>query len=145
MQQVVAEISSDKQLPAHVKKLLAIFLCWLTMAEFLSVEYRALVKNTHKMISEISGDPLNVASRLIEKDLVASGSLGSMNSLAKEKALKASELVEQVNNKVSTFPEKFEVFIEILNELPWLRDLAKLLQDERVKIKAIEVVTNTIY
>ena len=109
------------------------------MAESSSAEYRALVANNDKMISEISADPLTVTSKLMAKGLIPPVSLSSAHLQAKEKELKASELVEQICKKVNTFPEKFELFVEVLNELMWLQDLANLLAKECNKLKVKKV------
>ena len=99
------------------------------MAESSSVEYRALVNNTHKMITLIAGDPITVASKLMEKELIPASASGAG----------AKELVEIVRNHVNVFPEKFGVFIGVLREIPWLRGLAMWLCDECEKLKVMEV------
>ena len=105
------------------------------MAECDTAEYRALVRATDKMTSELAADPLTVASKLMAKGLIPPAALGSAQLETKEKELKASELVKQITSKVNNFPEKFEIFLAVLNEMHWLQDLAKWISEECKKIK----------
>lgn len=101
-------------------------------------EYRTLLASTDKMTLEISADPLTVASKLMAKGLIPPASLSTAHLQAKEKELKASELVQQVCNKVYSFPECFDLFLDVLNEMSWLQGLAKWICDEHKKLKESE-------
>ena len=105
------------------------------MDDCVNAEYLALVNGTDKITSEISADPLTVAQKLMAKGLIPPVSLSSTLLQTKEKELKASELIKQVINKVGSFPENFEVFLTVLNEMPWLQQLAKWIHEEFIKIK----------
>ena len=106
------------------------------MAECISAEYRALLRATDKMTSEIAADPLTVATKLTAKELIPPITIGSAQMQAKEKELKASEIVTQVCRKVENFPENFEVFLGVLDELPWLKQLANWIREDMKKIES---------
>ncbi len=114
------------------------------MAENVSAEYRALLRATDKMTSEIAADPLTVASKLMANDLIPPVALGSAQLQAKEKELKASELVKHICSKVDNFPENFDVFLGVLDEFTWLQQLAKWIREEfkKLKAKGQEVIYN---
>ena len=79
------------------------------------------------------------------KGLIPPSGLSSAQLQTKEKELKASELVAQIISKVKNFPEKFQVFLDVLNEMPWLQDLAKLIRDEFEKIKFSDTISAKVY
>ena len=108
----------------------------IAMAECISAEHRALIRVMDKMTSEIAADPLTVASKLAAKELIPPITVSSAQMQAKEKELKASEIVTQVCDKVKTFPENFAVFLGVLDELPWMKQLAKSIREEFKKIRS---------
>ncbi len=104
-----------------------------------SREYTTLIHCTDKLISEISADPLTVANKLVTRGLIPSSLVISTQLQTKENQLKASELVEQVKNKVNTFPENFEVFLSSLDEFFWLQQLVKWIRKQYDETNSIKV------
>ena len=49
--------------------------------------------------------------------------------------MRAIEIVTMVSSRVKFFPDQFYVFLDVLNELPWLLDLSKWIQDDLEKLK----------
>ena len=109
-----------------------------------NIEHTTLLNCTTELTREIAADPLSVTERLLAKKLIPESVHSSTQLQAKEKQLKASEIVSHVTNKVETFPAKFEVFLGILDGLPWLEDLADLVREEYEKLKRqqLDKVTN---
>ena len=95
--------------------------------------------NNHKMMLEISADPLTVTSKLMEKNLIPPVALSSVQLQTREKEVKATELVTRIYNKVEAHPENFKVFLEVLNEMPWLKQLANCLTKDCEKLKVKKV------
>ncbi len=91
-------------------------------------EYLALLQCKVELTSEISADPLSVSSALVAKGLIPESVYNSVLQLPKVNKEKASELVNQVTNKVKTFPEKLKVFLEVLSSFIWLKDVVELVQ-----------------
>ncbi len=95
------------------------------MATQENIEYLALLECKVELTSEISADPLDVATALVAKGLIPESVHTSMLIQTKEKNVKASELVSQVTNKVKTFPTKFGDFVEVLRGFSWLKDVSE--------------------
>ena len=104
-----------------------------------SVEYVSLLSCTEELISEISVDPLALSGRLVTKGLIPPSLPASALLSVEEKEAKARELVQQVTNKVKTFPKKFNVFIDSLREFIWLEDIAQLVCEKYDELKAHQV------
>ena len=100
-----------------------------------NIEYKTLLNYTTELTSEISADPLSVSGRLLAVEFIPESVHSSTQLQAKDKQLKASEIVSLVTNKVRTFPEKFEVFLGILEGLPWLKDIAGLVRKRYGELK----------
>ena len=100
-----------------------------------SLEYRTLLKATSKMTSEISGDPLAVAGKLCARGLVAPAAVSQAQNIALDPTLKASNLVTKVMNKVESFPENYEVFLEVLNDVP-LKQLVNYIRNVYSELEA---------
>ncbi len=100
-----------------------------------SAEYEALVISMDKMTTEISADPLTVANKLVSRRVIPLAASSSALQLQTNE-LKASRLVNLVSNKVSSFPDVFQTFIEVLNGMPWLQRLAEWIDNEYKKLKA---------
>ena len=94
-----------------------------------AVEYQCLVSITDKLISSIAIDPAPVAQKLIAKCVISSSALSSAN---RGKNSQASEIVEQLLASVKVFPQNFEVFSSVIGELPWLKNLVKIIKEAKV-------------
>ena len=97
--------------------------------------HAALKAVSDKMVSAISIDPPSVAQTLFAKGLITRNNIESLQNQAKTDQEKARELVKIVLKLVDTFSENYEVFLEVIDEHPWLENLAKLIHktyDEQV-------------
>ena len=92
-------------------------------------EYDALVSIMDKLSISIAADPVPVAQTLFARGLIPPFSVD------KEKKLLASEIVEQVLNKVNLFPEDFEVFLSVMEGFTWLRGVANLIKEKHDEFK----------
>ncbi len=114
------------------------------MATQENIEYLALLKCKVELTSEISADPLSVATALVAKGLIPESLHSSVESQTK---VKASELVSKVTNKIRTYPARFSDFLEVLQSYKWLEDVLKTLNaayDElKQKNSDTEDATNT--
>ena len=84
-----------------------------------------MVKCFDMLISGVSVDPLVVANKLVEAGLVPPKLVSTMLLPSRDSYDKATELVLQVTKVVKSSPEKFEVFMSILNNFMWLDDLVE--------------------
>lgn len=107
----------------------------MATSEGVSIEYTTIVKCTDKITSEISADPLSVATKLVSIGMIPQSLVGSAQLQTKEKKVKASELVEQITNRIGSFPESFEEFLGILNEFTWLKKLVECVGKEYDALK----------
>ncbi len=105
------------------------------MATQENIEYLALLKCKVELTSEISADPLCIASALVAKGLIPTSSLDFVQLQIVQKNEKASELVSQVTNKIRTYPARFAEFLEVLQSSKWLEDVLKTLNAAYDKLK----------
>ena len=97
-----------------------------------NTNHAALVAINDKVITSLSADPLVVAQSLFSRGVIPPGVLESMQQLeSKTKRDKAAELMGEVLTKVQNFPANFEVFLEVLNEQLWLKDVVQLIQETK--------------
>ena len=108
------------------------------MATQENIEYLALLKCKVELTSEISADPLSVATALVAKGLIPESVHTSMLNLTKENNVKASELISQVTNKVRTFPVAFDEFLKVLSSFIWLKNILDLITEVHDKLKSQE-------
>ncbi len=106
------------------------------MATQENIEYRALLKCKVELTSEISADPLFVATALVAKGLIPESMHTSLLSAAKENNVKANELFSQVTNKMKTYPARFSDFLEVLKSSSWLKDVLETLTAAYDELKA---------
>ncbi len=106
------------------------------MATQENIEHRALIKCMVELTSEISADPLCVATALVAKELIPESSLYSVELATVQRDKKASELVCQVINKIKTYPGRFAEFLDVLRASIWLKDVLKTLTDAYDELKA---------
>ncbi len=97
------------------------------MATQENIEYLALLKCKVELTSEISADPLSVATALVDKGLIPESLNRSVESQTKDDEIKATELISRVTNKIKMYPERFSEFLEILQSSKWLKDVLKTL------------------
>ena len=97
------------------------------MATQENIEYLALLKCKVELTSEISADPLSVATALVAKGLIPESLHRSVESQTKDDEIKATELISKVTNKIKTYPERFAEFLEVLQSSKWLEDVLKTL------------------
>ncbi len=105
------------------------------MATQENIEYLAMLKCEVKLTSEISADPLSVATALVAKGLIPESSLNFVQLQTVQKDEKASEVVSQVTNKIRTYPARFAEFLEVLQSYKWLEDVLKILNAAYDKLK----------
>ena len=110
----------------------------VTMA---SLEYRTLVRATPKMTDVISGGySLTVAEKLSAKGLVAPSAVDQAQNIAIANKVKASSLVSTVTRNVGSFPENYEDFLQVLDDVP-LKQLVKHIRTVYETIKAEDQVS----
>ncbi len=97
------------------------------MATQENIEYLALLKCKVELTSEISADPLSVATALVAKGLIPESLHRFVESQTKDDEIKATELISKVTNKIKTYPERFAEFLEVLQSSKWLEDVSKTL------------------
>lgn len=98
---------------------------------WISAEYSAIVNTLEKIVAVISIDLTTVSLKLFVVKLIPS--LRSNQIQTKEE--EATQIMERVLSQIKVFPEKFETFLAVLNEIPSMQDLAKLIRAEYEKIQ----------
>ena len=96
------------------------------------VEYKSLSSISDKLISMIACDPLPLANVLFARGLISKAKL---SSASQGKYEQATEIVHQVLNVVQHIPQKFEVFLSAVRELPWMQALAESIEETFKKLK----------
>ena len=104
------------------------------------VEYKSLSSISDKLISMTASNPLPLANVLFARGLI-----GNVDFASQGKYEQATEIVQQVLNTVQHFPQKFEVFLSAVRELPWLQALAESIEEtfKKFKEEAEEVSKST--
>ncbi len=105
------------------------------MATQENIEYLALLKCRVELTSEISAHPLSVSTALVAKGLIPEPVHSSVLQQTRENEVKASELVNQVTNKIRTYPARFAEFLEVLQSYKWLEDVLKTLNTAYDELK----------
>ncbi len=106
------------------------------MATRENIEYHALLQCKVELTSEISADPLFVATALVAKGLIPESVHTSLLLPTKENNVKANELVSQVTNKIKTYPARFSDFLDVLQSSIWLKDVLETLTSAYDELKA---------
>ncbi len=98
------------------------------MATQENIEYLALLKCKVELTYEISADPLSIATALVAKGLIPEPVHSYVLQQTKENEVMASKLVNQVTNKIKTYPSRFSDFLGVLKSYKWLeKDVLKTL------------------
>jgi hypothetical protein len=96
-----------------------------------NIKHATLVAINDKIITSIAGDPLDVAQTLFAKGMIPQGLLESLQQVEnKTRKEKASELMGEVLMKVESFPDNFDLFVEVIKERLWLKDTVKLMHSK---------------
>ncbi len=93
-----------------------------------NAEHSTLVATSDVISTSLSADPLAVAKKLFARGLIPQGVLDSVRIAFKTDEEKATEIVERIISKVKHFPENFELFLEVVGEHLWLKDLVELIR-----------------
>ena len=94
-----------------------------------SLKHLSMLKSTRALISVVAADPLTVAERLFERELVAQEQVRDAQLATKHNHLKASELVIHLIDMVGSFPQKYDEILDVLREFPWLKNGVKRVEE----------------
>jgi hypothetical protein len=101
-----------------------------------NIKHAALVAVNDKIITSISADPQDVAQTLFAKGMIPQGVLAQADNKTQKE--RASELMRVVLTKVEVFPDTFDVFVDVIQERPWLKESVKLIQNQlEVSVKKL--------
>ena len=90
-----------------------------------NVEALTLLQSLNTLTTAVSGDLLRVANRLTEEELISLEQLEESRLQTKTSRVRANELVGRVIDTTNLHPEKFIVFLEILEESGLFRTVVK--------------------
>lgn len=90
----------------------------------------SLASYTYALTTTIAADPLTVASKLLEKDMISSSQFEAAQQQTITDSAKASRLVAQVINQVKQQPKKLKQFLDIPSSIPVMRDKAEEIRKE---------------
>ena len=105
----------------------------------LSLEYVTLVSLTDKFTTVMSMDCSTITQKLIAKGMIPVSCMSTANG---------TEVFDKVLKAVDINPENFATFLGVINECPWIKQLATLARDtyeEKKQQQAQEKVVNNIY
>ena len=86
------------------------------MASNASPEVKSILLRTHNLTTALSNDSLDVAGKLLSKELICREVYSKMLIDTYTPAKKAAILVEAVTNTIEMAPVKFSDFLKILSE-----------------------------
>ena len=90
-----------------------------------NVEALTLLQSLNTLTTAVSGDLLRVANRLTEEELISLEQLEESQLQTKTSRVRANELVRRVIYTTNLRPEKFIVFLDILEESSLFRNVVK--------------------
>ena len=92
-----------------------------------SPELTAIDRCIEKLVYVIRIDPLSIAIKLIAKELLPYSIADRMRLPGITEEVKATDLVASVRGLIAESPEKFNDFVKILKEEPWLNSVSETL------------------
>ena len=98
------------------------------MASFTSPEVKSIRELTDKLTVAFTDSPLPISGKLVSKGLISEKVREQIVHGSDLRSKQAAILVESVINKMKQFPEKFEIFLQILSEYS---DTISLVEDLR--------------
>ena len=98
------------------------------MATQENIEYLVLHYLAADIALQIAADPVTISAKLLEEGFIPQA---QHDSKMQDKESKAKELVERVKGKVRLKPERFDTFIKILSEFPWLNEIVEAMNKKR--------------
>ncbi len=105
------------------------------MAESINIGHEALVFCHEQLVSEIAGDPQQMAGVLFQHGFISKTTKDKVNELNETKEYKARLLVDDIESKIKSFPLLFEQFLAILKETEArYTDLIKALEEKYKRI-----------
>jgi hypothetical protein len=99
-----------------------------------NIKHATLVAINDKIITSIAGDPLDVAQTLFAKGMILLESWQQAEN--KTRREKASELMGEVLMRVESFPDNFDLFVEVIKERLWLKNTVELIHS-KLEVSAI--------
>ena len=98
-----------------------------------SPELTAIDRCTEKLVYVIKIDPLSITLKLISKELLPHTLADRMRLVGITEEVKATGLVASVRGLIAECPEKFNDFVRILKEEPWLNSVSETLSSSYSK------------
>lgn len=90
-----------------------------------NIEHLTLIECTGVLTTEIAANPLEVAQKCVEENLVPPSLVGSILSQAEDNRTNSSKLVLMITDKVGVFPEYFCVLLRILHSFGCFESLCR--------------------
>ena len=97
--------------------------------------YTTLIECGPTLTREISTMVSDIARELLARKFIPQAVMGEINTEGIDDNKKASKLVDAVTKKIQSFPNKFEMLIEVLRTNDYLSDTVDLLLTEYKKSK----------
>ena len=108
-----------------------------------NVEYLVLQQSLCALARAIAADIIQVASRLFEKQLISLADLEEARKTDKIKHDRANELVIQVIAQVRFYPEKYQIFLKVLEESDVHKSVLRDVHNNYEEKKKIKVTKTT--
>ena len=101
----------------------------------INIGHEALVCCHEQLVSEIAGDPRQMAGVLFQYRFISKATKDKVNELNETKEYKARLLVDDIESKIKSFPLLFEQFLAILKKTEArYTDLIKALEEKYKRI-----------
>lgn len=95
-----------------------------------SIKYQAVRNRFDRLVNGVKSDVDKLARKVFEKGLISATNLSAAGNSMHSEDFRASRLLQQILNKISESDQHFDTFVDILNEIPLLKDLANELHED---------------
>ena len=98
------------------------------MASNPSPEVNVIIMRTHDLKIALSNEPVSVAGMLLSKGFISEETMSKMLVVSCTQTEKAALLIDSVRDKIELAPSKFMELLEILSEVPCVKEVVESLR-----------------
>ena len=98
------------------------------MASLSSLEMKAMLAHTEELTTALSTNPVSTVGLLLDKKVVKREVQDKMMADTDTREGRAAILVEAVTHEIESTPDKLEVFLQILLEQTWTKEVGERLR-----------------
>ena len=98
------------------------------MASLSSLELNAMIAHTEGLTTALSTNPLATVGLLLDKEFVQRNVQDKMMADTETREGRAAILVEAVTHEIERSPDKLSIFLQILSEQTWTKEIGERLR-----------------